>query len=90
MYDFLFLFFYCYYCCCYYYYREQILTKAKEDRLLQARKEVEEKFESEKWQRIADVIEAKGGNKYPNTAIQKKLKEFSKKANGATTGSVAN
>lgn len=74
----------------YYYYREQILTNAKEDRLLQAKKEVEEKFQSEKWQRIAGVIEAKGGNKYPNTAIQEKLKELSKKANGATTGSVAN
>lgn len=39
-------------------------------------------MEHEKWQRIADAIEAKSGNKYPTSAVQKKFKELTKKVNG--------
>lgn len=33
-------------------------------------------MEQEKWQRIADAIEAKGGSRYPSSAVQKKFKEM--------------
>ena len=39
-------------------------------------------MELEKWQRIADAIEAKGGSRYPSSAVQKKFKEMTRK-NGA-------
>lgn len=45
-------------------------------------------MEHEKWQRIADAIEAKSGNKYPTTAIQKKFKELSKKGNSGAAAPV--
>lgn len=45
-------------------------------------KKIEERFELEKWQKIADCIEAKGGSKYPSAAVQKKFKELSKKGSG--------
>ena len=35
-------------------------------------------MELEKWQRIADAIEAKGGGKYPSSAVQKKAKEMAR------------
>ena len=53
------------------------LTGAQEPRLLQTKKEIEDRFETEKWQKIADGIEAKGGIKYPASAVQKKFKELS-------------
>ncbi|KAI9372648.1 hypothetical protein BJX61DRAFT_542518 [Aspergillus egyptiacus] len=53
-------------------------------RLLRIKKEVEEKFEAEKWHRIADAIVADGGAKYPNTALAKKFKEISKGGGGGT------
>lgn len=43
------------------------------------KKDIEEKLEVEKWQRIADSIEAKSGHKYPVAVVQKKFKEMSKK-----------
>lgn len=46
--------------------------------LFQSKKEIEDKFEAEKWQKIADSIEAKTGNKYPSTAVQKKYKTATK------------
>lgn len=49
--------------------------------LLEIKKDIEDKFEIEKWQRIADGIEARCGQKYPTAAIQKKFKELSKKVN---------
>lgn len=48
------------------------------------KKEVEEKFEQEKWHKIAEGVAADGGNNYPANAIQKKFKELSKRAQAAT------
>lgn len=48
---------------------------------MQSKKDIEEKFELEKWQRIADSVEAKSGHKYPSAAIQKKFKELNKRGN---------
>lgn len=50
--------------------------------LVQAKKDIEEKMEAEKWQRVADAIEEKTGNKYPSSAVQKKFKEVNKGGNG--------
>lgn len=50
-------------------------------RLLQKKKEIEERFEIEKWQKIADGIEEMGGGKYPSAAVQKKYKELAKNGN---------
>lgn len=54
------------------------------ERLLEAKKEIEEKFESEKWAKIAAAIEEKGGKKYPPAVCQKKFKEFSKRGASST------
>jgi hypothetical protein len=43
------------------------------------KKEVEDKFEQEKWHKVGEAIEADGGQKYPATALQKKFKELAKK-----------
>ncbi|KKA23717.1 hypothetical protein T310_2257 [Rasamsonia emersonii CBS 393.64] len=48
------------------------------ERLLQAKKEIEEKFEAEKWTKIAAAIVAKGGDQYPPASCLKKFKELSK------------
>ncbi|GMF69940.1 unnamed protein product [Aspergillus oryzae] len=47
-------------------------------RLLRLKKEIEEKFEQEKWSKLMDAIEADGGKKYPVAALQKKFKDLSK------------
>lgn len=52
--------------------------------LLQAKKDIEEKMEAEKWQRVADAIEEKTGNKYPSSAVQKKFKEVNKGGSGVS------
>lgn len=39
-------------------------------------------MELEKWQRIADAIKAKGGSRYPSSAVQTKFKEMARKSNG--------
>ena len=39
-------------------------------------------MEAEKWQRVADAIEEKTGNKYPSSAVQKKFKEVNKGGSG--------
>lgn len=59
----------------------------QENHLIQIKKDVEEKFEVEKWHKIAEGIEAKSGNKYPPAAVQKKFKELLKKRN-TTSGTV--
>lgn len=59
-----------------------VLTCKQADYLLQAKKDIEEMMEHEKWQSIANAIEAKSGNKYPTSAVQKKSKELTKKVNG--------
>lgn len=53
-----------------------------------SRKMFEEKFEIKKWQKIADGIEARCGQKYPDTAIQKKYKQLRKRVK--TSGPVVN
>lgn len=55
---------------------------------MDVKKDVEEKFEIEKWQKIADGIEARCGQKYPATAIQMKYKQLSKRVK--TSGPVVN
>ncbi|EYE98700.1 uncharacterized protein EURHEDRAFT_374756 [Aspergillus ruber CBS 135680] len=55
-----------------------VFEREDESHLLQGKKELEEKWEHDKWQKIAEYVEMKGGNKYPAAAIQKKFKELSK------------
>lgn len=55
--------------------------------MLQAKKEIEDRMEQEKWQRIAEVIEAKGGSKYPPATLQKRFKQLAR-SNESTTDSV--
>lgn len=61
------------------------MENIQEEHLLKAKKEIEDKFENEKWHRIADAIEAAGGNKYPTASVQKKFKEL-QKTTGIDTG----
>lgn len=50
---------------------------------LQKKKEAEEKFEAEKWQKIGEALESECGKKYPPATLQKKFKEVTKKNNAA-------
>ncbi|RHZ58138.1 uncharacterized protein CDV56_106007 [Aspergillus thermomutatus] len=59
------------------------ISAEDEAKILKVKKEVEEKFEQEKWQKIAEGVAADGGNNYPANAIQKKFKELSKRAQAA-------
>ncbi|ODM14569.1 hypothetical protein SI65_10055 [Aspergillus cristatus] len=59
-----------------------VFEKGDEQVLMQSKKEIEDKFEVEKWQKIADSIETKTGNKYPSSAVQKMYKELNRKSNG--------
>ncbi|RHZ61099.1 hypothetical protein CDV55_104773 [Aspergillus turcosus] len=59
------------------------ISAEDEARILKVKKEVEEKFEQEKWHKIAEGVAADGGNNYPANAIQKKFKELNKKAQAA-------
>ncbi|OJJ47068.1 hypothetical protein ASPZODRAFT_15751 [Penicilliopsis zonata CBS 506.65] len=61
-----------------------VWSKDDEEKLVAAKKEIEEKFEVEKWSRIADLIVANGGTKYSTAAIQKKIKDLSKKATSSS------
>ena len=63
-------------------YSESMANMGQIPVLLQAKKNIEEKMEAEKWQRVADAIEEKTGNKYPSSAVQKKFKEVNKGGNG--------
>lgn len=56
---------------------------------MRIKKEVEEKFEGEKWHRITEAIIQDGGAKYPAAALQKKFKELSKQLNGAAANGAA-
>ncbi|RAK97921.1 Gon7-domain-containing protein [Aspergillus ibericus CBS 121593] len=51
-----------------------------EARMLRAKKEVEEKFEGDKWRLIADAVESAGGKNYPVGALLKRFKEMNKPA----------
>ncbi|ODM14563.1 hypothetical protein SI65_10049 [Aspergillus cristatus] len=55
--------------------------------LFELKKEIEDKQELEKWQRISEGIEARSGNKYPITTLQKKFKGLSK-VNGGVAAAV--
>ncbi|OJJ07094.1 hypothetical protein ASPVEDRAFT_357223 [Aspergillus versicolor CBS 583.65] len=67
------------------------ITEEDEGRLLRIKKEIEDKFESEKWHRITEAIVQDGGAKYPAAALQKKFKELSKQLNSpAPNGAAAN
>ena len=48
------------------------------EKLLQVKKQVEQKFESEKWAMIAAGIQDMGGDKYPAATCQKKFKDLTK------------
>ncbi|KAK2756800.1 hypothetical protein FQN54_005246 [Arachnomyces sp. PD_36] len=63
-----------------------VFRKEDEAHLLKAKKEIEDKFETDKWHRIADAIEGAGGNKYPPAAVQKKFKELQKNGGATETG----
>ncbi|KAM5470333.1 hypothetical protein MferCBS49748_002506 [Microsporum ferrugineum] len=56
-----------------------VFSTQDEAKLLQLKMEIEEKFESEKWCRIADAMESAGGKRYPAAALQKKFKELGRK-----------
>lgn len=59
-----------------------------EENLIRAKKEIEEKFEVEKWHKIAEAINSISGNKYSTTTLQKKFKEITKKGQVANSTSV--
>lgn len=46
--------------------------------LFDFKKDIEDRQELEKWQRTVKGIEARSGNKYPISALQKKFKESTK------------
>lgn len=48
------------------------------------KKEIEDKFENEKWHRVSEAIETAGGGKFPPAALQKKFKEINKKMASTT------
>ncbi|KAJ9409641.1 hypothetical protein DTO045G8_2567 [Paecilomyces variotii] len=52
-------------------------------KILKIKKEVEEKFEQEKWHRITERLDTETGKKFPVGAVQKKAKELAKKGNSA-------
>ena len=54
--------------------------------MLRAKKEVEEKFEGDKWRLIADAVESAGGKKYPVGALQKRFKEVCKRGGSGGGG----
>ncbi|KAL4927284.1 uncharacterized protein BDV17DRAFT_292721 [Aspergillus undulatus] len=65
------------------------MAKDDESRLLRLKKEIEDKFDTEKWHRIVEAIVADGGAKYPAAALQKKFKELSKGQNAVSTSAAA-
>ncbi|RDW83712.1 uncharacterized protein DSM5745_04038 [Aspergillus mulundensis] len=62
------------------------VTEEDGARLMRFKKEIEEKFEQEKWHRIVNAIQADGGDKYPAATLQKKFKELSKNAAASAQG----
>ncbi|KLJ11352.1 hypothetical protein EMPG_13375 [Blastomyces silverae] len=55
-----------------------VFTPEDEELLLRFKREIEEKFENDKWRSVSEAIGAAGGKKYPPTAVQKRFKELSK------------
>ena len=58
----------------------------QEEKLIQAKKRVEEKFEATKWNQIAATLEVMGGGKYPISMLRKKYRELNSKASAAEGG----
>ncbi|EFQ99508.1 hypothetical protein MGYG_02522 [Nannizzia gypsea CBS 118893] len=56
-----------------------VFSPEDEAKLLQCKKDIEEKFENEKWCRIADAMEAASGKRHPAAALQKKVKDLGRK-----------
>ncbi|DAA75565.1 TPA_exp: Uncharacterized protein A8136_1639 [Trichophyton benhamiae CBS 112371] len=56
-----------------------VFSPEDEAKLIQYKKDIEDKFENEKWCRIADAMEAAGGKRYPAAALQKKFKDLGRK-----------
>ncbi|KAL4957181.1 hypothetical protein BDW69DRAFT_180833 [Aspergillus filifer] len=65
-----------------------VIDEADGPRLFRFKKEIEDKFETEKWTRIADAIVADGGTKYTPLTLQKKFKEL--KAKPAASAPISN
>ncbi|GFF51009.1 hypothetical protein IFM46972_09186 [Aspergillus udagawae] len=59
------------------------ISAEDEVRIVKVKKEVEEKFEQEKWHKIAEGVATDGGSNYPANAIQRKFKELNKRAQAA-------
>ncbi|KKK21044.1 hypothetical protein ARAM_006809 [Aspergillus rambellii] len=64
------------------------LSEEDTTRFLKIKKDIEDRFDLEKWARIAEVLEQESGTKYPAAALLKKFKELNRKgaATGTTTG----
>ncbi|KAN0077804.1 hypothetical protein V8E54_006108 [Elaphomyces granulatus] len=60
------------------------------EKLIQAKKKVEEKFEATKWNQIAATLEAMGGSKYPVAMLRKQYKELCGSKKLVAGGSNAN
>ncbi|KAL2867180.1 uncharacterized protein BJX67DRAFT_106955 [Aspergillus lucknowensis] len=63
------------------------LTEEDAARLIRLKKDIEDKFEAEKWARLSEAISQDGGEKYPAAALQKKFKELSKAGGSASAAS---
>ncbi|OJD18313.1 hypothetical protein AJ78_01626 [Emergomyces pasteurianus Ep9510] len=55
-----------------------VFTPEDEERLLRFKKEIEDKFENEKWHSVSKAIGTAGGKTYPPAAVQKRFKELNK------------
>lgn len=53
-----------------------IIDAGQEPILIQCKKDIEKRFELEKWQKISDAIESRSGNKYPARAVENKFDEI--------------
>ncbi|PGH33683.1 hypothetical protein GX50_03510 [[Emmonsia] crescens] len=65
-------------------------TPEDEERLLRFKKEIEEKFENDKWRSVSKAIGSAGGKEYPPAAVQKKFKELNKNMSNMVIGSGGN
>ncbi|PLB42710.1 uncharacterized protein BDW47DRAFT_121811 [Aspergillus candidus] len=63
-------------------------TADDELRLCKHKRQIEQRFETEKWSRIADAIVADGGAKYAPASLQKKFKQLEKGAPVSTPARV--
>ncbi|PLN79076.1 hypothetical protein BDW42DRAFT_135066 [Aspergillus taichungensis] len=64
-------------------------TADDELRLLEHKKQIEQRFEVEKWSRISEAIVADGGAKYASASLQKKFKQLANAAPVSTSTSTS-